>query len=98
YQRQISYGLAQYDVMFQTLDMPAGSRALVLDPDYLQYLYMKDYIAYVGADVVLEEWSMKQIDIRPFPRHVPYVGVFVKWWDAGMIAALWDVWELSGPY
>jgi 4-amino-4-deoxy-L-arabinose transferase-like glycosyltransferase len=98
YQRQISYGLAQYDVMFQTLDMPAGSRALVLDPDYLQYLYMKDYIAYVGADVVLEEWSMKQIDIRPFPRYVPYVGVFVKWWDAGMIAALWEIWELSGPY
>ncbi|MDX2078601.1 MAG: glycosyltransferase family 39 protein [bacterium] len=98
YQRQISYILAQYDVMFQTLDMPAGSRALVLDPDYLQYLYMKDYIAYVGAEVVLEEWSMKQIDIRPFPRYTPYVGVFIKWWDAGMIAALWEIWEFSGPY
>ncbi len=98
YQKQISYILAQYDVLFQTLDMPAGSRALVIDPDYLQYLYMKDYIVYIGADVRLEEWSITQIDERPFPVNVPYEAVFVKWWDAPLIAGLWQVWDMQGPF
>lgn len=98
YQRQISYVLAQYDVLFQTLDMPSGSRALVIDPDYLQYLYMKDFIVYIGADVRLEEWSITQIDLRPFPVNVPYEGVFVKWWDAPLIAGLWQVWDMQGPF
>ncbi|PJF30532.1 MAG: hypothetical protein CUN52_03995 [Phototrophicales bacterium] len=98
YQRQISYVLAQYDVLFQTLDLPAGSKTLVIDPDYLQYLYMKDFIVYVGADVRLEEWSITQIDTRPFPVDEPYAGVFVKWWDAPLIAGLWQVWDMQGPF
>jgi hypothetical protein len=98
YQRQISYVLAQYDVLFQTLDLPAGSKTLVIDPDYLQYLYMKDFIVYVGADVRLEEWSITQIDTRPFPVDEPYVGVFIKWWDAPLIAGLWQVWDMQGPF
>jgi len=98
YHKQISNGLGQYDVLFRTLDLPAGSRALVLNPDVLQYLYMKDYLAYAGADVRLDEWSIDDLDVRPFPQKVDYTGIFINWWDREMIETAWFVWELRGPY
>lgn len=59
---------------------------------------MKDYIAYVGADVRLDEWSQNDENTRSFPSDVNYVGVFVNWWDTNMIETAWSVWELRGPY
>lgn len=38
YHRQISGGLGQYDILFRTLDLPAGSRVLALNPDQLHYI------------------------------------------------------------
>jgi hypothetical protein len=26
------------------------------------------------------------------------VGVFIKWWDAPLIAGLWQVWDMQGPF
>jgi len=98
YHKQISNGLGQYDILFRTLDLPAGSRALALNPDPLQYLYMKDYIAYSGADVRLDEWSIDDLDVRPFPQNVDYTGIFINWWDREMILTCWFIWELRGPY
>lgn len=98
YHKQISNGLGQYDILFRTLDLPAGSRALALNSDPLQYLYMKDYIAYSGADVRLDEWSIDDLDVRPFPQNVDYAGIFINWWDREMILTCWFIWELRGPY